>query len=79
MRSAQPAYNNSQTVAVGSVLNLTNIIPFANYTLCVRAVNCGGLGPQKCITLIAPEAGKFSYCEFIVLAELCNSVMYAVA
>jgi len=26
--------------------------------LCVRATNCGGTGPETCITLIAPEGGK---------------------
>ena len=58
MRNDQPPYNNSITTTVSNVLNITDIIPFANYTLCLRARNCGGLGPEECITLIAPEAGK---------------------
>jgi len=44
--------------SVGSVVNITDIIPTANYTLCLRARNCGGLGPENCIILIAPEAGE---------------------
>ena len=32
-------------------------------------MNCGGIGPETCITLIAPEGGKFFFATAIVIGK----------
>ena len=80
MTNDQPPFNNSANLTVGSTLNITDIIPTANYTVCVRAVNCGGQGPEKCVTIIAPEAGEFyvlSIPIIMIVTYLYNGLIFS--